>query len=270
MQPIVTEHPTAPEYPIVTEQLTRRFGDFTAVDQASLRVEPRTIFGFLGPNGSGKTTVIKMLCGLLPPSGGRAWVDGLDVEQDSEEVRNRIGYMSQRFSLYDDLTVEENLEFYARIYGLPENGGSADGAYRAAYTQGAGNLRRADLHPVSPFGCDARQSLQFPRCPVGNDFAVVDVGNMAAAFRLIHVMRCDKKRHSLPAKVKQLIPQGAPCHRVDACRRLIKKQDFRPVNQRTTERQPLLPAAGEFPRQPMTVESQLLRLHHGLDARRKF
>ncbi len=118
MQPIVTEHPTAPEYPIVTEQLTRRFGDFTAVDQASLRVEPRTIFGFLGPNGSGKTTVIKMLCGLLPPSGGRAWVDGLDVEQDSEEVRNRIGYMSQRFSLYDDLTVEENLEFYARIYGL--------------------------------------------------------------------------------------------------------------------------------------------------------
>ena len=118
MQPIVTEHPTAHEYPIVTEQLTRRFGDFTAVDQASLRVEPRTIFGFLGPNGSGKTTLIKMLCGLLPPSGGRAWVDGLDVVQDSEEVRNRIGYMSQRFSLYDDLTVEENLEFYARIHGL--------------------------------------------------------------------------------------------------------------------------------------------------------
>ena len=119
MQPIVTEHPTAPEYPIVTEQLTRRFGDFTAVDQVSLRVEPRTIFGFLGPNGSGKTTLIKMLCGLLPPSEGRAWVDGLDVERNAEEVRNRIGYMSQRFSLYDDLTVEENLEFYARIYGLP-------------------------------------------------------------------------------------------------------------------------------------------------------
>ena len=113
MVPIGTQHP------IVTDGLTRKFGDFTAVDQVSLRVERRSIFGFLGPNGSGKTTLIKMLCGLLPPSEGRAWVDGLDVERNAEEVRNRIGYMSQRFSLYDDLTVEENLEFYARIYGLP-------------------------------------------------------------------------------------------------------------------------------------------------------
>jgi ABC-type multidrug transport system ATPase subunit len=104
---------------IAAEHLVRRFGNFTAVNDVSFRVEKGEIFGFLGPNGSGKTTVIKMLIGLLPLTGGAAQVEGLDVRTHPEEVRERIGYMSQKFSLYDDLTVAENLQFYGRIYSLP-------------------------------------------------------------------------------------------------------------------------------------------------------
>jgi ABC-type multidrug transport system ATPase subunit len=103
---------------ISAEHLVRRFGNFTAVNDVSFRVEKGEIFGFLGPNGSGKTTVIKMLTGLLPLSGGDARVEGLNVRTDSEAVREHIGYMSQNFSLYYDLTVEENLKFYGRIYSL--------------------------------------------------------------------------------------------------------------------------------------------------------
>ncbi len=103
---------------ISAEHLVRRFGKFTAVNDVSFRVEKGEIFGFLGPNGSGKTTVIKLLTGLLPLSAGDAVVEGLDVRADSEAIRERIGYMSQNFSLYDDLTVRENLQFYGRIYSL--------------------------------------------------------------------------------------------------------------------------------------------------------
>jgi ABC-2 type transport system ATP-binding protein len=105
---------------ITAYNLVRRFGDFTAVNGVSFSVEQGEVFGFLGPNGSGKTTVIKMLTGLLPLSGGEASVDGLNVRTNSEEVRERIGYMSQKFSLYDDLTVLENLSFYGQIYGIEE------------------------------------------------------------------------------------------------------------------------------------------------------
>jgi ABC-2 type transport system ATP-binding protein len=103
---------------IQTKNLTRRFGDFTAVNQVSITVEKGEVFGFLGPNGSGKTTVIKMLTGILPITEGEAWIEGIDVRKDADAVRERIGYMSQKFSLYDDLTVMENLQFYARAYQL--------------------------------------------------------------------------------------------------------------------------------------------------------
>ncbi len=110
--------PSPAETAISAQHLVRRFGNFTAVNDVSFRVEKGEIFGFLGPNGSGKTTVIKMLTGLLPLSGGSALVEGIDVRTDSEGVREHIGYMSQNFSLYYDLTVEENLQFYGRIYSL--------------------------------------------------------------------------------------------------------------------------------------------------------
>ena len=103
---------------VVAEDLTKTFGDFTAVNGVSFTIERGEIFGFLGPNGAGKTTTIRMLLGLLRPTAGRAWVLGYDIVKQSEEIRKRIGYMSQRFSLYNDLTVEENLNFYGGTYGV--------------------------------------------------------------------------------------------------------------------------------------------------------
>jgi len=103
---------------VIARDLTRRFGDFVAVNRVSFEVLEGEIFGFLGPNGAGKTTTIKMLAGLVRPSSGEGWVAGLDIMTETAEIQSRIGYMSQLFSLYGDLTVEENLAFFARLYGV--------------------------------------------------------------------------------------------------------------------------------------------------------
>lgn len=107
-------------YAVETSDLTRKFGGFTAVNKVNLRIKKGSIYGFLGPNGSGKSTTIRMLCGILAPTSGQGTVLGFDIYRDSEQIKTQIGYMSQKFSLYDDLTVKENLEFYAGMYSLPD------------------------------------------------------------------------------------------------------------------------------------------------------
>ncbi len=104
---------------VVTEGLTKRFGDFTAVDHVDLVVHAGELYGFLGPNGAGKSTTLRMLCGILEPTEGTGRVLGFDLRREPERIKAAIGYMSQRFSLYDDLTAEENVTFYATVYGVP-------------------------------------------------------------------------------------------------------------------------------------------------------
>jgi ABC-2 type transport system ATP-binding protein len=104
---------------IIVKNLSRHFGDFKAVDNISFEVDRGEIFGFLGPNGAGKSTTIRMLNGLLLPTRGEGWVGGFDIIRETAQIKNHIGYMSQRFSLYEDLTAEENLTFFGGVYGLP-------------------------------------------------------------------------------------------------------------------------------------------------------
>ena len=110
-----------PDNVVEIHDLVKCFGDFVAVDHINMEVRRGEIFGFLGPNGAGKSTTIRVLCGLLAPTSGGATVGGLDVATQSELIKQRIGYMSQRFSLYDDLTVEENIDFFSGIYGVPRS-----------------------------------------------------------------------------------------------------------------------------------------------------
>jgi len=110
--------PAADDVAVRAEKLRKTFGTFVAVDSLDLEIHRGDVFGLLGPNGSGKTTTISMLCGLLDPTSGSASVAGFDVERDPEHVKRSIGYMSQKYGLYDDLTVVENIRFYATVYGL--------------------------------------------------------------------------------------------------------------------------------------------------------
>jgi ABC-2 type transport system ATP-binding protein len=138
-------------------QLTRRFGDFTAVSALSISVETGEIFGLLGPNGAGKTTAIKMLTGLLQPSEGTARIAGFDVERESEQVKRRLGYMSQLFSLYPDLTVDENIVFFAGLYGVT---GARLEKRRAWVLEMAGLDRQRDtMTSALPLGWKQRLAL---------------------------------------------------------------------------------------------------------------
>lgn len=111
----------SPEYAISVKDLTKKFGDFTAVDHITFNVNKGEIFGFLGANGAGKTTAMRMLCGLSFPTSGQGYVAGCDVTTQSEQIKKRIGYMSQKFSLYESMTVNENLRLFATIYGLTDS-----------------------------------------------------------------------------------------------------------------------------------------------------
>jgi len=120
------------DHAVTLENLTRKFGDFTAVDDVSFSVNRGEIFGFLGANGAGKSTTIRMLCGILKPTSGRGIVGGVDISRAPEKVKTFIGYMSQKFSLYDDLTVEENLNFFAGIYGVKNRKDAVNRAIESA------------------------------------------------------------------------------------------------------------------------------------------
>ena len=132
---------------IVVSDLTRKFGAFTAVDEVSFAVKRGEIFGFLGANGAGKSTTIRMMCGLLKPTSGTAVVDGVDVSRDPEGVKRRIGYMSQKFSLYEALTVEQNIRFFGALYGLTDAAIAARMRFviQMAGLSGRENTRAKDL-----------------------------------------------------------------------------------------------------------------------------
>ncbi|MCI0515679.1 ABC transporter ATP-binding protein [candidate division KSB1 bacterium] len=145
------------EISVEVSELTRNFGNFVAVDHVSFQVHDGEIFGFLGANGAGKTTTIKMLCGLLLPTSGTGFVEGFNIYTQTEKIKQNIGYMSQKFSLYEDLTVNENLEFYGGIYGLAGREFSAARAQAIQYTGLAAHVNK--LTRAIPLGWKQRLAL---------------------------------------------------------------------------------------------------------------
>ena len=143
------------EHAVVLQDLTKKFGDFTAVNGISLSVEKGEIFGFLGANGAGKSTTIRMLCGILRPTSGKGIVGGVDITRTPEKVKDFIGYMSQKFSLYDDLTIGENLDFYSGIYAVPDRERAIGKALADAGLTGMGKKLTGSL----PMGWKQRLAL---------------------------------------------------------------------------------------------------------------
>ena len=143
------------EHAVTIENLTKKFGSFTAVDDISFTVNKGEIFGFLGANGAGKSTTIRMLCGILKPTAGRGIVGGVDISKTPEKVKSFIGYMSQKFSLYDDLTIEENLNFFAGIYGVKDRKAAVSKAISSAGLTGKGKKMTGSL----PVGWKQQLSL---------------------------------------------------------------------------------------------------------------
>ncbi|MFH1464397.1 MAG: ABC transporter ATP-binding protein [Pseudomonadota bacterium] len=174
-------------------KLRRTFGAFVAVDDIDLEVPRGSIYGFLGPNGAGKTTTIRILCGLLEPSSGAAIVDGIDVVKDAEGVKERIGYMSQKFALYNDLTVDENIRFYGDVYLVPRKRVAARRAF-ALHMAGLEGREKA-LTQTLPVGIKQRLALgcavlHEPRVLfLDEPTAGVDPLSRRAFWRLIHTMR---------------------------------------------------------------------------------
>lgn len=154
---MITARRSDPSIAVEANELTRRFGDFTAVDRISFAVAEGEVFGFLGANGAGKTTAMRMLTGLLAPSSGGARVAGFDVASETERVRRSIGYMSQRFSLYEDLTVRENIRLYGGIYGLSNR----EIGERTDALLGRLALERSANDPVQKLPLGWRQKLAF-------------------------------------------------------------------------------------------------------------
>ncbi|MCX8021552.1 MAG: ABC transporter ATP-binding protein [Syntrophorhabdaceae bacterium] len=143
------------EYAVEIKGLTKKFGDFTAVDRIDLKVRRGEIFGFLGPNGAGKSTTIKMLCGLIMPSSGSGTVGGFDIWTEPEEIKMNIGYMSQRFSLYEELTVMENIDFFSGIYNVPRN----KKKQRKAWVLNMAQIEEKKDHPVKTLAGGLKQRL---------------------------------------------------------------------------------------------------------------
>jgi ABC-2 type transport system ATP-binding protein len=142
---------------VQVEDLVKKFNGFVAVDHVTFNVDKGEIFGFLGSNGAGKSTTIRMLCGLLRPSGGSAWVGGFDVFSQSEEIKQNIGYMSQKFSLYDELTVEENIDFFSDIYSTPR--GSRQQLKQEILEMAGLEKRRTTMTHLLPGGWKQRLAL---------------------------------------------------------------------------------------------------------------